>query len=198
MKVLKLVCNKSEEIFKNFFITGYPGSGKTTIFNNIVTDLKENIPDLHLYGFITREIMEEGRRIGFSIENYEGKKGILSHIYYNDGPKVGKYRVNLRDFESVGMNTLYHALRDSDIKIIAIDEIGKMELFHPAFLKIIERIIDSDKIVLATISYKITRLISKFGNRSDTLIFNLENAPKDTRKRKELKEKILKSILKRL
>ncbi|MFZ3105906.1 MAG: hypothetical protein WA105_00815 [Candidatus Hydromicrobium sp.] len=57
---------------------------------------------------------------------------------------------------------------------------------------------DSDKIVLATISYKITRLISKFGNRSDTLIFNLENAPKDTRKRKELKEKILKSILKRL
>ena len=53
---------------KNFFITGYPGSGKTTIFNNIVTYLKENIPDLHLYGFITREIREEGRRIGFSIE----------------------------------------------------------------------------------------------------------------------------------
>ena len=185
-------------MYKNFFITGYPDSGKTTIFNNIVTDLKENIPDLHLYGFITREIREEGSRVGFSIENYDGKKGILSHIYYKEGPKVGKYRVNLRDFENVGMNTLHHALRDSGIKIIVIDEIGKMELFHPDFLKIIERIINSENILLATISYKITELLAKFGNRSDTLIFNLENAPKDTRKRKELKEKILKSILKRL
>jgi len=96
------------------------------------------------------------------------------------------------------MNTLYHALRDSDIKMIAIDEIGKMELFHSEFLKILERIIDSDNIVLATISYRMTELLAKFGNRSDALIFNLENAPKDTRKRKELKEKILKSILKRL
>lgn len=183
---------------KNFFITGYPGSGKTTIFNSIVTDLKENIPDLHLYGFITREIREEGRRIGFSIENYEGKKGILSHIYYKDGPRVGKYRVNLRDFENVGMNTLHHALRDPDIKIIAIDEIGKMELFHPDFLKILDRIIDSDKIVLATVSYKMKELLAKFGNRSDALIFNLENSPKDTSERKNLKEKILKSILKKL
>ncbi|MBA7647058.1 hypothetical protein ES703_54827 [subsurface metagenome] len=96
------------------------------------------------------------------------------------------------------MNTLHHALRDSYIKIIAIDEIGKMELFHPDFLKILDRIIDSDKIVLATISYKMTGLLAKFGNRSDTLIFNLENSPKDTRKRKDLKEKILKSILKKL
>ena len=42
-------------VYKNFFITGYPGSGKTTIFNNIVTDLKKNISDLRIYGFITRD-----------------------------------------------------------------------------------------------------------------------------------------------
>ncbi|GAG63420.1 unnamed protein product, partial [marine sediment metagenome] len=68
----------------------------------------------------------------------------------------------------------------------------------PDFLKILDRIIDSDKILLATVSYKMKELLAKFGNRSDTLIFNLENAPKDTSERKDLKEKILKSILKKL
>jgi nucleoside-triphosphatase THEP1 len=137
LKVLKLVCNKSEEIF-NYALNEYK-------------------------------------------RKYPGKDDILDAISI-----AVTARESIDDLISIPEK------RDSDIKIITIDEIGKMELFHPAFLKIIERITDSDKIVLATISYKIKRLISKFGNRSDTLIFNLENAPKDTRKRKELKEKILK------
>jgi len=35
-------------MYKNFFITGYPGSGKTTIFNDIVTNLKKTSPN-YLY-----------------------------------------------------------------------------------------------------------------------------------------------------
>ncbi|GAI71078.1 unnamed protein product, partial [marine sediment metagenome] len=50
----------------------------------------------------------------------------------------------------------------------------------------------------ATVSYKMKELLAKFGNRSDALIFNLENSPKDTSERKNLKEKILKSILKKI
>jgi len=96
----------------------------------------------------------------------------------------------------VGINTLRNALRKPEAKIIAIDEIGKMELFHPEFLEILDRIITSDKMVLATISYKMTELLTKFKNRRDTCVFNLENAPKDSIEREELKEKILKIILK--
>jgi len=185
-------------MYKNFFITGFPGSGKTTILNNIVNDLKTNIKNLNLYGFFTSEIREKEIRVGFSIENYEGKKGILSHINYEVGPNVGKYRVNLKDFEDIGISTLINALKDSKCKLIVIDEIGKMELFHPDFLKILDKIIVSDKIVLATISYKLTELLKKFKNKSDTCIFNLEKTPKDSSERKELKEKIVKNILNNL
>lgn len=96
----------------------------------------------------------------------------------------------------MGINTLRNALRKPEAKIIAIDEIGKMELFHPEFLEILDRIITSDKMVLATISYKMTELLTKFKNRRDTCVFNLENTPKDSIEREELKEKILKIILK--
>jgi len=93
---------------------------------------------------------------------------------------------------------LINALKDSKCKLIVIDEIGKMELFHPDFLKILDKIIVSDKIVLATISYKLTELLKKFKNKSDTCIFNLEKTPKDSSERKELKEKIVKNILNNL
>ena len=50
-------------MFKNFFITGYPGSGKTTIFSNIIGDIKHRIPHIGISGFITREIREKGFRV---------------------------------------------------------------------------------------------------------------------------------------
>ena len=183
-------------MYKNFFITGYPGSGKTTIFNDIVTNLKKNLSELPIYGFITKEIRKKGIRVGFSIENFYGEKGTLSHIDHKGGPRVGKYGVDLRDLEKVGINTLRNALRKPEAKIIAIDEIGKMELFHPEFLEILDRIIASDKMVLATISYKMTELLKKFKNRRDTCVFNLENAPKGSIEREELRKKILEIILK--
>lgn len=89
-------------MYKNFFITGYPGSGKTTIFNDIVTTLKKNLSELPVYGFITKEIRKKGIRVGFSIENFYGEKGTLSHIDHKDGPRVGKYGVDLRDLKKGG------------------------------------------------------------------------------------------------
>jgi nucleoside-triphosphatase THEP1 len=41
---------------KNIFITGYPGSGKTTLFNEIINGIKKIKPDIVIYGFITKEI----------------------------------------------------------------------------------------------------------------------------------------------
>jgi len=124
------------------------------------------------------------------------KEGLFHHIDHKDGPRVEKYGVDLRDLEKVGINTLRNALRKPEAKIIAIDEIGKMELFHPEFLEILDRIIASDKMVLATISYKMTELLTKFKNRRYTCVFNLENVPKDSMEREELKEKIVEIILK--
>jgi nucleoside-triphosphatase len=81
--------------YKNVFIAGSPGSGKTTLFNEIVNDIKKFKPNLTIYGFITKEIRDKGDRVGFSIENFKKERGILAHIDFKNVPTVGKYGINL-------------------------------------------------------------------------------------------------------
>jgi nucleoside-triphosphatase THEP1 len=45
---------------KNVFITGYPGSGKTTLFNEIINDIKKIKPDIIIYRFTAKEIRDKG------------------------------------------------------------------------------------------------------------------------------------------
>ena len=148
--------------YKNIFITGSPGSGKTTLFNEIVNDIKKFKPNLIIYGFITKEIREKGDRVGFSIENFKKEKGILAHIDFKNVPTVGKYGVNLKDFENIGIRTLIESLSNNKIDLVAIDEIGRMEMYHPDFLKIVNKIINSSKALIATISYKISMPTKSF------------------------------------
>jgi nucleoside-triphosphatase len=148
--------------YKNIFITGSPRSGKTTLFNEIVSDIKKIKPNLIIYGFITKEIREKGYRVGFSIENFKKEKGILAHIDFKNGPTIGKYGVNLKDFENIGIRTLIESLSNNKIDLVAIDEIGRMEMYHPDFLKIVNKIINSSKALIATISYKISMPTKSF------------------------------------
>ena len=191
--------NKNLNIkYKNIFITGSPGSGKTTLFNEIVNDIKKFKPNLIIYGFITKEIIERGDRVGFSIENFKKEKGILAHIDFKNGPTVGKYGVNLKDFENIGIKTLIESLSNNKIDLVAIDEIGRMEMFHPGFLKIVNKIINSLKTLLATVSYKNTGLLKSLKEKEGNYIIDLTMAPKNSIKRKEYKELMLELIEKNL
>ena len=40
-------------------------------------------------GFFTREIKEEGRRVGFSINTLDGREGILAHKSIDSKYRVG-------------------------------------------------------------------------------------------------------------
>ena len=176
---------------KNIFITGYPGSGKTTLFNEIINDIKELKPDIVIYGFTTKEIRDKGERVGFSIQNFKNENGILAHIDFKSGPHVGKYGINLKDLENIGIKTLIESLSNDEIELIAIDEIGRMEMYHPDFLKIVNQIINSSKPLLATISYKNIELLKSLKEKKGNYIINLSITPKDGIKRKEYKEQII-------
>ncbi|MET1101226.1 MAG: NTPase [Pyrodictiaceae archaeon] len=106
-------------------LTGRPGVGKTTLFQRIVSILKQN--GLKVHGFVCPEVRREGARIGFRIRSIDGLiEGWLARVdSCFDGPRIGKYHV-CREAEEVARQAISKALREADV--IAIDEIGPMEL----------------------------------------------------------------------
>jgi nucleoside-triphosphatase len=154
-------------MMNNVLLEGEPGVGKTTLLCSIA----ERISHLGIGGFYTQEIREKGRRVGFRVETFSGESGILSHVKFNTGPKVGKYRVDLPSFEKIGVAGLKRAL--SEASVILIDEIGKMELFSERFKEIVSQCLDSEKVVLATIMSHSHPFVDRLKRRSDVEIIEV-------------------------
>ena len=135
----------------SFFVTGQPGIGKTTIVIKVVDMLR--MKGFKVGGMMTREVREEGRRVGFEVMDIaSGRTGWLAHIDNPEGVKIGKYRVNKRDLEEIGVNALLKALEEADL--IICDEIGPMELTSQRFRGAVEEILASDTPVLGTLHIK--------------------------------------------
>ena len=125
-------------IKERIVITGRPGVGKTTLIEKVIAEL--SIP---VGGMITKEIRKCDHRVGFSvIDIATGAEGILAHIHQQNGPKMGRYRVKLRDLEKIGIAAIDSAL--SNGTLVVIDEIGPMELTSSKFIPAVERVVESD------------------------------------------------------
>ncbi len=82
----------------NFLITGSPGSGKTTVIENVISDLQEE--GLSAGGIYCPEIRDGGVRQGFRIiDIVTGESKVLSHVDQEEGPRVSKYRVNVPNID---------------------------------------------------------------------------------------------------
>ncbi len=126
-------------------VTGHPGVGKTTL----VLRVMERVP-LKCGGMITKEIRKIGRRVGFSVHDVlTGKEGVLAHIHLERGPRLGRYRINLRDLDEIGAAAIERALAECDL--IVVDEVGPMELHSERFIRAVERALESDKHLLVTV-----------------------------------------------
>lgn len=163
---------------KNFFITGKPGCGKTTLIMEILKELK--IP---ARGFFTQEIRKGGERIGFEIVTLSGKRGILAEKGFKSSFRVSKYGVILKDLEEIGVKEIEDGLKEG--VLICVDEIGKMELFSLKFREVILKALDSKNKVLGTIMLKPNPFCDMIKQRKDTKIFYLTRE-----NRKEIKKQI--------
>ena len=153
---------------KNILITGTPGVGKTTLIRQIAEKLKE----FHPVGFFTEEIREHGTRKGFELISFSGNNSILSHVNIKSPYRVGKYNVNLKGFESF-LDSL--PLRNDSVNLFIIDEIGKMECFSNNFINIIRALLNSKKVLIATISLKGSGFIAEIMKRNDIELFVLRH-----------------------
>jgi len=148
-------------------LTGLPGCGKTTAIMKIIASLERE----KVAGFYTQEIRDNNHRKGFRWKRLDGAAGILAHIDIKGRFKIGKYGVDVADFEKAVVPFL--DTERTNAKLFVIDEIGKMECFSEKFVAVARRLFASDKSVLATVARKGAGFISEVKNYPGTQLFKL-------------------------
>ncbi len=124
-------------------ITGLPGSGKSTLLNKILDYLRSK--GYIIGGIICPDVRDSrGYRIGFKIVDiFTGEEAWLARKGYGTGPRIGKYIVNVNGAGKLGVKALTTALEGADV--IAIDEIGPMELLINDLKRMFIKVLKSDK-----------------------------------------------------
>jgi nucleoside-triphosphatase len=107
-------------------------------------------------------------RVGFEILDLNtGRSGWLARVNQKNGPYVGKYRVNMEDLDFIGAKAIEDAVEKCDV--IAIDEVGPMEMFSDKFKEATRKALESGKPVVAVVHWKAhDKLISDAKNRQDS------------------------------
>jgi nucleoside-triphosphatase len=131
-------------------------------------------------GMICNEVREGGIRVGFEIKDLStGERGWLAHVNQPEGPRIGKYRVNLIDLDVIGVGSILGALQTADI--LAVDEIGPMELSSKAFSNALMRAVESSKPMLGTIHYGLKNsVVTGIREREDVEILKVTYENRET------------------
>lgn len=160
----------AETGIRNLLVTGLPGCGKSTLILRVLRRVY-----VAAGGFTTAEIRDPGGgRTGFRITGLSGVDGVLAHVSFTSGPRVGRYRVNVDDLDRIGVAEIEHAVDDPSAAIIVIDEIARMELLSERFRHAVTRALESPKPLLGTIQARRDPFLDRVRARPDTTIIHIE------------------------
>lgn len=131
-----------------WLLTGPPGIGKSTVVSRVIYQVRSK--GFGVGGCLTKETRKGRERVGFTIVDLlSGVSGALASTEGSLGPRVGRYRVNVRGLAEIGGGALRAAAAQADL--IVIDEIGPMELTSAEFRRGVEACLESGKPVLAVV-----------------------------------------------
>ncbi len=151
---------------KNILITGLPECGKTTLVRRLAEQFRSEAPA----GFFTEEIRDRGIRAGFRLIGLNGTTGLLAHRDIPGPGRVGRYGVDVPEFERF-LGTL--PLDDRTHRFVIIDEIGKMECLSGRFRGLVASLLGSPAPLLATVALRGSGLIADVKRRPDTVLVEL-------------------------
>ena len=157
---------------RTLLLTGVPGIGKTTLIRAVAASLG----DRRIRGFVTDEIRTRGHRVGFRLETFDGQHATLAHTNIRSTQRVGKYGVDIVALDRVVDAAL---LPDHRIDVYLVDEIGKMECFSQRFKDALTELLDSDRIVVATIHRSAPGFIQQIRERPDAELWEVTRQNRD-------------------
>ncbi len=134
---------------RTLLLTGRPGIGKTTAIKALAETLGQRAG-----GFYTEEIRGPGGRKGFRLTTLDGQQVVIAHVDLRGQgrPRVGRYGVDVKAIERVGVDALRRAMQAG--QIVIVDEIGKMELFCGPFKDSVLQAVGGPCAVAATVMAK--------------------------------------------
>ena len=147
-------------------ITGKPGIGKTTFCLKVFNALKH---ECKVCGFITAEIREKNKRIGFKIRNLEtNEEDWLA--------KVGKGKITVGKYV-VFVENIKKFLASLDCNgIVILDEVGPMELKSRDFVRKVSELINKNNPMLFSIHFKSKHpLLEKIRKSFEVIVLNEKN-----------------------
>ena len=132
-------------------ITGLPHTGKTQTLLKIIEMLEEE--EFVVGGMVTEAIIFRNKRVGFYVIDWlTKKKRKFAHENIESDVFVGKYGVDMRALDSVGVKAIKRAIEEADV--IIVDEVGKMEVESKKFIEAVNDALDSDKPLILTLHKK--------------------------------------------
>jgi len=172
-----------------YVITGRPGVGKSTLFNTIVDTLKKH--GFTVGGIIAPEVREGTLRTGFMIVDIAtGEKTWLARRDYPSTVKVGAYGVLVDEADRIVVKALEKAIQEASV--IAVDEVGPMELKLPSFKPYLLKALDSNKPVILVVHYRLNdeEILSRLRD-AERIVVTIENREK---LRREIPLKIIRAL----
>ncbi len=153
-------------------LTGPPGIGKTTAIRRVA----EGLAGRKIGGFTTEEIREKGQRVGFGLESFDGARAVLAHVGIASAHRVSRYGVDLEALNRFVELTLEPA---TGADVFLVDEIGKMECLSPRFVAAIERLLDGEIPMVATVAERGAGLIERVKRRQGAVLWTITRANRD-------------------
>ncbi len=151
-------------------LTGAPGVGKTTAVMRAARALKDR--GLKVGGIVSGELRTNNMRMGFEfIDLITNDTNVFASITGN-GPKVGKYFINLTGCR-FGAQRLRAAAKNCDV--IICDEIGPMELKSREFIdSVMMNLLDVDKKTIVVVHQKLQHPLTEQFRKKSSLLINLD------------------------